>query len=127
MCYRRILHKNDPIKVPATFTRQEILQLLGTMVDDLRYKAIFLPTYGSRLHLSDVMKLRIKVADNHISKRAIQYAFKKFHKKSNIKMYATLWRTMRYLRIAMTVVMKTESPLDKLKLVKTDACNSLTN
>lgn len=208
LCYRRIPRKKDPIKVPATFTRLEILQLLGTMAEDLRYKAIFSLTYGSGLRLSEVMKLRIKdvdseqmrlfvyqgkgqrdrwvplaktsladlrsyfkayrpnhpegwlflnegtrkkVADNHISDRAIQDAFKRFHAKSGIKTYgtthtlrhsyathlledgvnvffiqkilghATLWTTMRYLRIAMTDVMKTESPLDKLQSVETDA------
>lgn len=206
LCYRRIPRKKDPIKVPAAFTRQEILQLLGVMADDLRYKAIFSLTYGSGLRLSEVMKLRIKDVDSeqmrlfvyqgkgqrdrwvplaktsledlreyfkawrpshpegylflsgrdgrgddHISDRAIQDAFKRFHKKSGIKTYgtthtlrhsyathlledgvnvffiqkilghATLWTTMRYLRIAMIDVMKTQSPLDKLQSVQHDA------
>lgn len=82
--------------------------------------------------------------NTHISGRAIQDAFKKYHKRARIKTYgtvhtlrhsyathlmedgvnvfyiqkilghATLWTTMRYLRIAQTDVMKTKSPLDKL-------------
>ena len=80
----------------------------------------------------------------HISARAIQDAFKKYHNRARVKTYATvhtlrhsyathlmedgvnvffiqrilghatLWTTMRYLRIAQTDVMKTKSPLDKL-------------
>ena len=79
-----------------------------------------------------------------ISERAIQDAFKKYHSKANIPTYgtvhtlrhsyathlledgvnvfyiqrllghATLWTTMRYLRISMTDMMKTKSPFDKL-------------
>lgn len=85
-----------------------------------------------------------KGGDTHISDRAIWDAFKKYHKKARIKTpasvhtlrhsyathlmedgvnvfyiqrilgHATLWTTMRYLRIAQTDVMKTKSPLDKL-------------
>lgn len=198
--YKRIPRKKDPIKVPAAFSRQEILCFMAAVNDDLRYKAIFSLTYGSGLRLSEVQKLRVKDIDSeqmrlfvyqgkgqrdrwvpmaqvslvalreyfkvyrpkhldgylflngkdgkagnsHISDRAIQDAFKKYHKCSKIKTYgtthtlrhsyathlmedgvnvfyiqkilghATLWTTMRYLRIAMTDVMKTQSPLDKL-------------
>lgn len=82
--------------------------------------------------------------DKHISDRAIQDAFKKYHKKGRVPTegsphtlrhsfathlmedgvnvfyiqkilgHATLWTTMRYLRISVTDVMKTKSPLDKL-------------
>ena len=82
--------------------------------------------------------------DKPISERAIQDAFKRYHKKARIPTegslhtlrhsyathlmedgvnvfyiqkilgHATLWTTMRYLRISMTDVMKTKSPLDKL-------------
>lgn len=82
--------------------------------------------------------------DSHISQRAIQDAFKRYHERARVKTYgtvhtlrhsyathlmedgvnvfyiqkilghATLWTTMRYLRIAQTDVMKTKSPLDKL-------------
>lgn len=197
--YKRIPRKKDPIKVPAAFSRQEILWFMGEIDDDLRYKAIFSLTYGSGLRLSEVQKLRTKDidsegmrlfvyqgkgqrdrwvplaqsslialreyfkvwkpshpegylflsgrdgrGDSHISDRAIQDAFKRYHKHARIKTYgtvhtlrhsyathlmedgvnvfyiqkilghATLWTTMRYLRIAQTDVMKTKSPLDKL-------------
>ncbi|WP_249030180.1 tyrosine-type recombinase/integrase [Tannockella kyphosi] len=82
--------------------------------------------------------------DAPISERAIQDAFKRYHIRGRIPTYgtvhtlrhsyathlmedgvnvfyiqkilghATLWTTMRYLRISMTDVMKTKSPLDKL-------------
>ena len=82
--------------------------------------------------------------DSHVSARAVQEAFKRYHQRARIKTYgtvhtlrhsyathlmedgvnvffiqrilghATLWTTMRYLRIAQTDVMKTKSPLDKL-------------
>lgn len=85
-----------------------------------------------------------KVATGKISERSIWDAFKRYHKKAKIKTqgtvhtlrnsyathllesgvnvffiqrllgHATLWTTMRYLRIAMTDLMRTESPLDKL-------------
>lgn len=82
--------------------------------------------------------------NEHISTRAIQDAFKKYHLRAQINTYgtthtlrhsyathlledgvnvffiqkilghATLWTTMRYLRISQTDVMKTVSPLDKI-------------
>lgn len=81
---------------------------------------------------------------NCISERSIQDAFKKYHSRANIQTYgtvhtlrhsyathqlengvnvffiqkilghATLWTTMRYLRISLTDVIKTKSPLDTL-------------
>lgn len=92
-----------------------------------------------------------KGGDSYVSERAIQDAFKKYHKKSNLKTYgtvhtlrhsyathqmedgvnvffiqrilghATLWTTMRYLRIAQTDVLKTQSPLDKI--MSKELCN----
>lgn len=82
--------------------------------------------------------------DTYIQQGSIQAAFKKYHKRARIPTegsvhtlrhsyathlmedgvnvffiqrilgHATLWTTMRYLRIAQTDVMKTKSPLDKL-------------
>lgn len=94
-------------------------------------------------HPEGYLFLNLK-GDNHISDRAVQDAFKKYHKRGRIPTegsphtlchsfathlmedgvnvfyiqkilgHATLWTTMRYLRISMTDVMKTKSPLDKL-------------
>ena len=87
---------------------------------------------------------------NCISERAIQDAFRKYHSRANIQTYgtvhtlrhsyathqlesgvnvffiqkilghATLWTTMRYLRISVTDVIKTKSPLDSLYSVPND-------
>lgn len=197
--YKRVPRKKEPIKIPATFTREEILCFIN-VIDDLRHKSIFSLTYGSGLRLSEVQKLRIKDidskqmrlfvyqgkgkrdrwvpmplisleilreyyrvyrpkhpegylflngkngkgGDNHISKKAIQDAFRKYHKKANLNTYgtvhtlrhsyathqmedgvnvffiqrllghATLWSTTRYLHIAQTDVLKTQSPLDRI-------------
>jgi len=89
-------------------------------------------------------------ADKHISDRAIQDAFKKYHNMSEIKTkatvhtlrhsfathlfedginiffiqkllgHATISSTMRYLRIAQTDVLKTHSPLDTIMGMVTD-------
>lgn len=116
-----------------------------TLVDLRQYYSDFKPTHEENyLFLND--NSRNKVATGRISERSIQDAFKKYHKKSNIKTqgtthtfrnsyathlleegvnvffiqrllgHATLWTTMRYLKIAMTDLMRTESPLDKLAL-----------
>ena len=85
-----------------------------------------------------------KNGNSHISERAVQDAFRRYHQRARLKTYgtvhtlrhsyathlmedgvnvffiqrilghATLWTTMRYLRIAQTDVLKTKSPLDKL-------------
>jgi integrase len=131
--------------------RDRWVPLAKTSLDDLRrYFKEYRPNHPDGwLFLND--NQRKKVADDHVSERAIQDAFKKYHKKSGIKTYgtthtlrhsyathlledgvnvffiqrilghATLWTTMRYLRIAMTDVMKTQSPLDKLTLVTDNA------
>lgn len=87
--------------------------------------------------------------ETHISDAAIQAAFKKYHQRARIKTYgtvhtlrhsyathlmedgvnvffiqrilghATLWTTMRYLRIAQSDVLKTKSPLDTLMETET--------
>ncbi|WMJ23183.1 tyrosine-type recombinase/integrase [Paludicola sp. MB14-C6] len=149
--YKRLPRKKDPIKVPTAFTRDEIVAFLS-VIDNIKYKAIFSLTYGSGLRLSEVRKLRIKdidsenmrlfvyqgkgqrdrwvpmakaslevlrryfkeyqpshpdgwlflnnnlrkkVADNYISERAVQDAFKKYHKKAKIKTYGTI-HTLRH-------------------------------
>ncbi|WP_409969106.1 site-specific integrase [Bengtsoniella intestinalis] len=110
----------------------------SSLVDLRTYFARFRPN-----HPEGWLFLNTK-GDDCISERAIQDAFKKYHQRGRIKTYgtvhtlrhsyathqmedgvnvffiqkilghATLWTTMRYLRIAMTDVMKTKSPLDKL-------------
>lgn len=131
--------------------RDRWVPLAKTSLKDLRaYFKAYRPNHPNGwLFLNDSNKK--KVADNHLSVRAIQDAFKRYHKKSGIKTYgtthtlrhsyathlmedgvnvffiqrilghATLWTTMRYLRIAMTDVMKTQSPLDKWSEVSTNA------
>lgn len=199
--YKRLPRKKDPIKLPDSFTKDEVFDFLNSINDDFRYKVFFSLIYGCGLRLSEAQKLRIQDIDSkqmrifiyqgkgqrdrwvpmpkyilpllrqyykeytpnhpdgylflsghggkgefHIKENAIFGAFKKYLKLSGIKKqasthilrhsyathlleegvnvffiqkllgHATLWTTMRYLRISMTDVMKTESPIDKLML-----------
>lgn len=199
LCYRRVPRKKVPYKIPATFTKQEILWFLGAIDDSSRYKAIFSLTYGCGLRLSEIRQLRFQdidgkqmrlfvyqgkgqrdrwiplsaialdelriyykeykpkhpdgylflngkngVGNDCISERSIQDAFAKYQKLGRIPTkgtvhtlrhsfathlmeddvsvfyiqkllgHSSVLSTMRYLRIAVTDIMKTQSPLDKL-------------
>lgn len=156
--YKRLPRKKDPIKVPTAFTREEIIAFLS-VIDNLKYRAIFSLTYGSGLRLSEVRKLRIKdidsenmrlfvyqgkgqkdrwvpmakaslevlrryfkeykpnhpdgwlflndsprkkIPDSYVSERAVQDAFKKYHKKSGIKTHGTT-HTLRHPYVNVSV------------------------
>lgn len=206
LSYKRLPRQKDPIKVPIAFSREEITALFS-VIDSLKYRAIFSLAYGSGLRLSEIQHLkyqdidgktlrvfvsqgkgkkdrfvplaqttlydlrkyylackpnhpdgwlftnespRNKIATSFISQAAIQNAFTKYHRLAGIKTHgsthtlrnsyathlmedgvnvffiqrllghATLWTTMRYLKIAVTDLMKTTSPLDTLNGVRHD-------
>jgi site-specific recombinase XerD len=61
--YKRIPRAKEPILLPNIMTVTEV-QKLFEVIDDLRYKAIFLTVYGSGLRLREVRHLRISDVDS---------------------------------------------------------------
>ncbi|MVB12746.1 Tyrosine recombinase XerC [Caprobacter fermentans] len=61
--YKRIPRVKEPILLPNIMTVKEIEKFFG-VIDDLRYKAIFLTVYGSGLRLREVHHLRISDVDS---------------------------------------------------------------
>jgi integrase/recombinase XerD len=61
--YKRIPRVKEPILLPNIMTVKEIEKFFG-VIDDLRYKAIFLTVYGSGLRLREVRHLRVSDVDS---------------------------------------------------------------
>lgn len=61
--YKRIPRAKEPILLPNIMTVNEV-QKFFSVIDDLRYKAIFLTVYGSGLRLREIRHLRISDVDS---------------------------------------------------------------
>lgn len=61
--YKRLPRMKEPIKIPPTLIKEDVLRFLNT-IDNLRYKTIFSLIYGSGLRLSEGQKLRVQDIDS---------------------------------------------------------------